>query len=134
MYTNIKSFEDACAARGIDPLQLPIVTGIPERHQRAIVSTYKMNIIVEAINNDEPGVPDWQPDYNDEDQYKYFPWFRGGSNDGSGSGFRFSDTSCAWTDADTDGGARFAFKDDERAEYAGKTFADIYKEIFLFLK
>ncbi|MNT87657.1 hypothetical protein D3C72_2281040 [compost metagenome] len=51
MYQNIKSYEDACAVKGIDPVgSLPIVTGVPEDLREFIINTYKLAIVNQAIN------------------------------------------------------------------------------------
>ena len=77
MDSKIKTFEDACKALNLDPEQvLPIVSGVPEKHQKAIVSHAKLVIIAEALNEG------WQPDWNDSGEWKYYPWFRMSSGSG----------------------------------------------------
>jgi hypothetical protein len=80
-FRSIKSYEDACKHLNIDPANLPDVSNIPEEFRKSIISHYKLMIIYKAINNG------WVPDWNDWDQYKYFPWFRVLS---SGFGFDYS--------------------------------------------
>jgi len=134
MYTDIKTFEDACKQTGVNPNDLPGVENIPDRHKDAVTSIYKLFIITEAINNDEPGVEEFKPDFNNTSQRKWRPWFEGGAADGSGSGFRFYVSTCRWTNSFTYGGARLCFKDEERSDYAGQQFTDLYKSVNLFLK
>jgi len=134
MYTHIKTFEDACQKRGVNPADLPGVDNLPEHHRDAITNIYKLFIITEAINNDEPGQEDFKPDFNNTNQRKWRPWFEGGAADGSGSGFRFNGSGYSWANALTYGGARLCFKDEERSDYAGEQFLDLYKSVNLFLK
>lgn len=134
MYTDIKTFEDACQKVGVNPADLPGVENIPDRHKDAITAIYKLFIITEAINNDEPGVEEFKPDFNNTNQYKWWPWFKGGAADGSGSGFRFGGSDFSWAVTNAGGGARLCFKDEERSDYAGEQFLDLYKSVNLFLK
>ena len=78
-YTEIKSFEDACKAlnRSTD---LPDFSMAPEEDRQALIDHYKLTVIAKALNGD------WKPDWNDSDQYKYYPWFYM-----DGSGFQYND-------------------------------------------
>jgi hypothetical protein len=74
-------------------------------------------LITEVLNQD------WVPDWNDFDQRKWFPVFDMSEGAGfGGSGFVF------WGTAAT-GGSRLCFETEELADYAGRTFNDIYKLI-----
>lgn len=72
LYDNItdrvKSFEDACQVLGIST-NVPEVKGLPRKHQKAIIANYKLIIIAEALNEG------WKPNWQDSDEYKYYPWF-----------------------------------------------------------
>lgn len=50
MKNNIKTFDDACHVLNLDPSTLPVVTGLPARHQKAITAHFKLIIIAEALN------------------------------------------------------------------------------------
>ena len=95
---------------------------LPEEYRKPVIAQYKLNVIADVLNGD------WKPDYTNRSQWKYFPWFEVKANKKclSGSGLSFYDTDC-WT-TNTAAGARLCFKDAETAEYAGKQFADIYKQ------
>lgn len=125
MYTQIKSFEDACQALGLNPTSLPDVSMLPAKHQNATLAQCKLVIIAQALNNG------WEPDWSNEDEYKYFPWFN--MNDTSAPfGFSFSDygylyqLSCV--------GSRLCFVSSEVAEYAGKQFEGLYRDYFVITK
>ncbi len=67
----------------------------------------------------------WTPDWNDDNQYKYFAWFYMGGS----SGFRY-DGCGGWYSVSTVG-SRLCFKSRELAEYAGKQFTQVFKDFML---
>lgn len=67
----------------------------------------------------------WTPDWNDDDQYKYVPYFYTGGS----SGFRFSDFD--YWNSYSYVGSRLCFRSAELARYAGTQFTDVYKQFML---
>ena len=116
MYTEIKTFEDACIKLNIEPI-LPEVSKLREQNQKAVIANYKLDIIQEAINGD------WKADWSDDDQYKYYPWFEESS---SGSGFSFCGYGYDRTTSAV--GSRRVFESSEIAEYVGEQFLDLYND------
>lgn len=133
MYKKITTVEEALKRQKdqIDFSKLPDLSALPEKFSRGMMALLKLQVIIHAVNNDDPAVPEWKADYNNSDQLKWYPWYRGG--DASGSGFRFDDSVCGWTYTHTNGGARLALKDEDRADHMNKYFVDLYKELFLVL-
>ncbi|KFC59836.1 hypothetical protein [Flavobacterium gilvum] len=86
-----------------------------------MIAHAKLVIIAKAINGD------WVPNWNDWDQYKYYPWFEMGSP--SGGGFSFADY-VGWG-AHSGVGSRLCFETRDQAKYAGKQFEDLYKTYFV---
>jgi len=123
MNNKIKSFEDACKALGIST-NLPEVSALPVNQQKAIKAHYMLMIIAEALNEG------WKPNWNDWNEYKYYPWFKMG-NDGASPGVGFSYVGCGDADAVSDVGSRLCFKTSELAKYAGKQFEELYKDYYL---
>jgi hypothetical protein len=121
-YKTIKSFEDACKKENIDPEKLPDVSMIPTSFQKAIINCYKLYIIFKAINNG------WTPNWNDYNQYKYYPWFKVLS---SGSGFDFSSSIYHFDLTRTVVGSRLCTDTSEKALYIGEQFGKEYVEFFL---
>lgn len=120
-HTKIKTFEDACKKLGVNPLSLPDVSMIPEKHRNYTIANYKLVTIVEALNDG------WEPNWDNNDEYKYAPFFTM-----SGSGF-----SChAYVDVCSISflGSRLCYKNREIAIYAGEQFKYLYKEEMLILK
>lgn len=69
----IKTFEDACKHLGIDPNNFFTISwysqGISDEYN-SIVNYAKAVIVAKALNEG------WYPDWSDENQYKYYPYFR----------------------------------------------------------
>jgi len=134
MYKEITTVEGAFANHPskIDlDKTIEALSAIPSKFSRGMIALLKLQVIVDAVNNDDPNEPEFVADYNNEDQYKWFPWYVGG--DRSGSGFRFHASHYRWTLTTASGGARLALKDDARAEHMNEFFADLYKELYLVL-
>lgn len=119
---DLKTFEDACKILGIDPATV-IAPGTVQEDTAALVALAKLLIIVRAANRLVNEGKDWKPDWNDDDQYKYFAYFW--MDDKSSSGFQY-DGFGYWGSV-TVVGSRLAFKTSEAAEYIGNQFIELYK-------
>ena len=108
----IKSFEDACIALNKQPESL-----LPAGLQPCDIAFIKLRTIAEALNEG------WQPDWNNYDEYKYYPWFN------MGGGFSFYGYDYSYTFSNV--GSRLCFKSRDLAEYAGQQFTDLYKDLFV---
>src|SRR5579871_4445717 len=119
----IKSFEDLCKKNKWDSAKiLPDVSMLPEKFQKATLAIVKLFFITEELNKDKEG-NEWQPDWNKDDEYKYYPWFWMDE-----PGFRFDGAGYAVTSACAFGGSRLCFATEELAVYAAKQFIDLYKD------
>lgn len=126
MSKQIASFEQACEALNI-ATTLPDVSALPEKHQKAIISHYKLIIIAQALNEG------WEPDWNNWEERKYYPWFDLENYDKENtSGFGFSYGGYGNSRTSTDVGSRLCFKSWELAKYAGEIFIDLYKEYMMY--
>lgn len=127
IYTEIKSFQDACQVEGLDPEKvLPDFSCYPEQDRKAMVAHAKLVIIARALNRQANGGKEWRPDWNNHNQTKYYPYFH---HSMGSSGFRFCD--CDYWDSYSYVGSRLCFSSYDLAEYAGNTFLDLYNEYFL---
>ena len=97
--------------------------GIPAKHKKAMVAMYKLITIAEAWNKADNFVPD----YDNTNQYKWFPWFQ---KQGT-AGFVYAYTYNTASDAGPYFGSRLCFKTDERAKQFGKQFIDLWNEVLL---
>ena len=136
MYTEITTVEKAFEKQKdkIDINSLPDLSSLPDKFSRGMMALLKLQVIIDGVNNDDPKVPEWKADYNDNGQQKWFSWYVGGSADGSGAGFRFFVSDIGWAYSSAFGGARLALKDKERSEHMDRYISDLYKELYLILK
>lgn len=115
-YEEIKTFEDACAKLGIDPLMVCNTTDTTDE-----AAYKKLKVVIKAINEG------WTPDWSTTDQRKWYPWFR------LSSGFGFSGSHYGYGLADTGVGSRLCFQTEEKSNYAANQFIDLYEE-FITIK
>lgn len=124
LYDNItdrvKSFEDACQVLGIST-NVPEVKGLPRKHQKAIIANYKLIVIAEALNEG------WKPNWQDSDEYKYYPWFDMSNPAGVGCSYTYN--AASYTGALL--GSRLCLKNRELAIYFGQTFTDLFNDSLL---
>ena len=119
----IKTFEAACEALGVNPKALPDFSNVPPKHQAALIAHFKLVIIAQALNDG------WEPDWNNNNEWKYFPWFDMEKSSSNKTGFRLDFAINYYSHSYA--GSRLCFKSSELAEYAGKTFIKLYKEYFV---
>lgn len=111
----IKTWEDACEMKGIDPIDSLPFPEPDNDFEEAINGTFQMFIIVDLL------CEGWKPNYTNGNQYKYYPYFK---YTDSGFGFSFSIFEFEYSFV----GARLVFPTRELAEYSGKQFKDIYNK------
>lgn len=116
---SIKTVEDALNVTGM-PVT-PEFNEVPEELREYFKAVYAAVVITKAI------VGDWKADWNDWNQRKWFPWF----DMQSSGGFVFCGAFCAYSYAVAGYASRLCFPTDEMAEYAGRTFTDVYSRIIL---
>lgn len=121
----IKTFNDACKALKLNPKDLPIVTMLPEKQQKAIIAHYKLIIIAQAINTG------WEPNWNDNNENKYYPYFYYEADKSKPSGFGLAFVGCGDRVTFADVGSRLCFKSREIAKYAAIQFMDLYEDYFI---
>lgn len=98
--------------------------GIPDKHAKAMVAMYKLITIAEAWNKADNFVPD----YDNTNQYKWFPWFQ--KRGTAGFVCAFTNRTASYANAYI--GSQLCFKTDERAEQFGKQFIDLWNDFLLF--
>lgn len=125
----IDSFEQACELLGIST-ELPEVSKLPQKHQDAIIANYKLIIIIEATNKINGN---WQPNWNDWDQYKYYPWFEVDADEDRPSGFGFSCSLYGYSLTLTHVGSRLCVGSREQALYLATQFEHLYKQMLLLV-
>jgi hypothetical protein len=123
-YTEIKTFEDACKALGIEPT-VPDFSMMPQKHQKALAAHSKLIIIAEAVNEG------WTPNWSDTDEYKYelFPDIEEDSSKPSGFGLSYYDYD-DWATYTTVG-SRLCFQSREKAKHTFETFKELFEDYLL---
>ena len=118
----VKTFDDACQVLGINGEVISASLNDALGTDAASISAYaQLIIIARALNQG------WQPDWSNQSEYKYFPWFK------NKSGFGLSYYVYAYWLTTTTVGSRLCFKTKKLAEYAATQFADLYND-FLTIK
>ena len=112
----VKSFEDARKLTGRP--DVPDFSNLPADMRKYFEAQYKMIVIAEALNEG------WMPDWDNYNEYKYYPWF-----EMSPSSFAFCVSYCVTALASAGSGSRLKFRTRELSEYAAKQFIDIWKDI-----
>lgn len=115
----IKTYEDACKALDI-AAQLEVTLNelgfTPDE-----INLRKIKTITEALNEG------WKADWNDSNQYKYYPWFKMSSGS-----FVFGGTCYDYSSASAGNASRLCFKSSELAKYAGEQFLKLYSDYILY--
>jgi hypothetical protein len=129
-YKSIKTFEDACEDQSIDPAVLPDVSMLAPGMGKFLTAAYKLSVIGVSLNKDKKGNAT-KADWNDTDQYKWYPWMDVEADDEhpSGSGLSFYDTDYA--DSVTYVASRLTSRKSEIAEYFFEQFKDLWEDYIL---
>lgn len=114
----IKTFEDARDETGRP--DVPDFSMLPDDLRKHFEALYKMIVIIEALNEG------WTPNWDDNDECKYYPWFATYT-----SSFAFDFSIYVFPDALPGCESRLRLRTSELAEYAGKQFIYIWKDIQL---
>lgn len=121
----LKTFEDACKVLRLNPQKvMPDFSSYPKADHAAMQAHAKLVIIARAANKVANKGKEWNPDWNNYNQWKYYPWFEMGGS----SGFRFF--GYAYWASHSYVGSRLCFISREVADYIGKQFTNMYKDYF----
>lgn len=121
----VKSYEDACKVLGVEPINEQNAKAQGFRPDE--IARRKLETIAAALNEG------WLPDWNNTDEYKYYPYFYIQENaKGKGSaGLSFATTYHAAASSSATIGSRLCFYASRLAKYAGDQFADLYEQILI---
>ena len=93
---------------------------IPESRREYIQAVDDAIVIIEALNEG------WYPDWNDDTEYKWIPWYYMGP-----SAFAFGGSYCDYSLAHAGSGSRLRLKSKALSDYFAKQFPDICRKIQL---
>lgn len=117
----VKSYEDACRVLGYNVNEDSVLRRDGFRPHE--IARRKLEIITEALNEG------WVPDWNNTNEYKYYPWFyikpHGGAD--KTAGLACADTFNAASATTAFFGSRLCYKTRNLAAYAGKQFKELYE-------
>lgn len=102
-----------------------LVKDINPSHVKALIALNELFTIAQAWNKED----EFEPDFSNSNQYKYFPWF---VYDNGAAGFVWAYTSATATNANAYFGSRLCFKTPERARQFGEQFIDLWNDVLLF--
>lgn len=121
----VKTYEDACKVLGVEPINEQNAKAQGFRSDE--IARRKLETIAAALNEG------WKPDWNNTDQYKYYPYFYIQENaKGKGSaGLSYAITYAAATDTYATIGSRLCFYASRLARYASNQFTDLYEQILI---
>lgn len=123
-----ETWEDICKALNIDPVaSLSFADQLPDEDKAPVTAFFKLSKLSKACYGDK--APDWQ----NANEYKYFPYFdMDDSDDSTGFGLGYVYTS--YWGANTISGSRLCFPTREMAEYAGRNFIAWYRDLMVLPK
>lgn len=121
----VKTYADACAVLGIKET-LPDVGGLRPKDRPSVTAYYKLIVIAQALNEG------WEPDWTDEDQEKWFPWFYFDREKNKTAGFARAYTSYAPAHTNAALGSRLCFKTEALCAYAARQFEPLYEAWILY--
>ena len=121
----VKTYEDACKVLGVEPINEQNAKAQGFRSDE--IARRKLETIAAALNEG------WKPDWNNTDQYKYYPYFYIQENaKGKGSaGLSCASSNYAATAATAYFGSRLCFYASRLARYASNQFTDLYEQILI---
>lgn len=121
----VKTYEDACKVLGVEPINEQNAKAQGFRSDE--IARRKLETIAAALNEG------WKPDWNNTDQYKYYPYFYIQENaKGKGSaGLSFASTAGTASATYANVGSRLCFYASRLARYAGNQFTDLYEQILI---
>lgn len=121
----VKTYEDACKVLGVEPINEQNAKAQGFRSDE--IARRKLETIAAALNEG------WKPDWNNTDQYKYYPYFYIQENTkGKGSaGLSYASTSYAAATTTASFGSQLCFYASRLARYAGNQFTDLYEQILI---
>jgi hypothetical protein len=115
----VSGYDDICDILGIHPVNSLPFPNPKNNDQEWLNSCFQISNIRKVLNEE------WVADFDDMDQYKYEPIFKKG-----GAGFGFSHSGYNDWLAHSTVGSRLVYRSSLIAEFAGKTFIEIYN-VFL---
>lgn len=119
----INSYEDACKILGIQPLTLENFSHLPESQRQYYYSHHRIATAIEASKEGH------EFDWNNSNEYKYYPWWDMETYGDAPAGSGFSYDVCGLTRTLARVGARLSTRSRAHTEHLAKVFFEDYRVI-----
>ena len=113
----VKNFEEACAVLKMSVREPEGSWWMPVELNKSVVAYYKLLVIAKVLNDG------WEPDFNNNGQAKYFPWFYKTNDKFSFMGFVYD-----LNGANALVSSKLCYKTEALAKYAATQFIDLYRD------
>jgi len=124
-WQDVKTFDDACKVVPLNDSQNALLAlSSDDKDVRAAQAVMKLTIVSRAMNKLDNKGTEWNPDWTNWDERKYFPWLKFVA----GSGFSYYDF--VYVNAYSTVGSRLCFRSGDMARHAATHFADLYNDFF----
>lgn len=119
----VKTFEEACQAKGIDPEKvLPDFSCYPEEHRPALIAAAKLFIILDVVREGK------KFDYNNMSERKFYPWWDlEKDEENNPSGFRFG--AAFYVHVYSYVGSRLSLRSTAEVEHVVEHFEPLYRDL-----
>lgn len=102
-----------------------LVRDLNPAHVQALIALNELFTITQAWNKED----EFEPDFSNPNQYKYYPWF---VYEKDAAGFVYARANLTASAAGAIIGSRLCFKTANRARQFGEQFTDLFNKVFLF--
>lgn len=130
MTSNIKTFEDAMAYTGRDLSAIQAFQALPEQDRVYHEACYKRAVVIEALNKEANGGENWTPNWEDQNEYKYYSWVWLKSKP-EGKGFVVDGADFSYSLTGTFVGSRLCLKSSELVYYFNDQFKDLLQVVMV---
>lgn len=118
----VESWEELCQKKGYNPETiLPDVSNYPHEHQAAVIAFSKLILILEDIRKGH------KFDYNNWEEWKYYPWWDLEMDANNPAGFRLPGVARDCTSSGVS--SRLSLRSRAEVEHAAKHFESLYKDL-----
>ena len=117
----VKSYEDVCKIKGIDPVKSLPFPEAKTDEEKAINGFTKITRTIDVLNEG------WKPNWNNWEERKYYPWFDLETDEAAGSGVGFSCNGFGFVYSYSIVSSRLVLKSRELVEHIVKYFLEDYK-------
>lgn len=115
-------YEDACRHKNMNPLTIEDMTNFPEDQRRYMLAKHRVVTVLDTVKEGDGPL-----NYDNSNQWKYYPWWnlRAYGNAPAGSGFSVGAVVC--DSAGSVVGSRLSTISDEKSRYVAEIMHEDYR-------